>query len=386
MVRAVLPYPWERLARVSREAIRAERRIRSAVSAVLALDRVGASLSEILSAEARLDSFHAAPVAPKDERAIFFESVDGALAFAVEPEPSLASLVLARVLRRTAPLTGLDTPLDAVSRGALSAVVVEIARRAGSALPLRTRHEPPAGAHDARVDVRVELDGQAYHVAISVYDRAIPTSRALAPTDLRAAGELPIRIPIVSAVSLAEPATFAALANGDVWLPGDGWLSHAQQPPPVTAELASGDTGSRGLPWKALARAALCPEDGERGVEIGRSDAGRLVLRGNVVALGADVEAALRGGDEAMNGTEETLTSMALDAPIVVRVEVGSVTLTARQWDALRPGDVLETGLRLTEPAVLRVAGRDVARGELVSIDGELGVRIREIAPAERDE
>ena len=30
-----------------------------------------------------------------------------------------------------------------------------------------------------------------------------------------------------------------------------------------------------------------------------------------------------------MSSTEETLTSMALDAPIVVRVEVGSVTLTA---------------------------------------------------------
>ncbi|HVW25183.1 MAG TPA: FliM/FliN family flagellar motor switch protein [Polyangiaceae bacterium] len=385
MVRAVLPYPWERLPHVSREAIRAERRVRRAVSAVLALDRVGAALSEVLSAEVRLDLLHAAPVAPEDERAIFFESVDGAVAFAVEPEPSLASLVLARVLRRAAPLTALDTPLDAVSRGALSAVVVEIARRAGIALPLRARHEPPAGAHDARVDVRVGLDGRAYHVAISLYDRAIPTSRALAPTDLRAVGALPIRIPIVAAVSFAEPVTLAALASGDVWLPGDGWLSRGEHGP-APMEHGSGDTGTRGLPWNALARAALCPEDGERGVEIGRSDAGRLVLRGNVVALGADVEDALRGGDEAMNGTEETLTSMALDAPLVVRVEVGSVTLTARQWGALRPGDVLETGLRLAEPAVLRVAGREVARGELVSIDGELGVRIREIAPAERNE
>jgi flagellar motor switch/type III secretory pathway protein FliN len=85
-----------------------------------------------------------------------------------------------------------------------------------------------------------------------------------------------------------------------------------------------------------------------------------------------------------MSGTDETLTGMALDAPLVVRVEVGSVTLTARDWAALRPGDVLETGLRLSEPAVLRVAGREVARGELVSIDGELGVRIHEIIEGER--
>ena len=32
---------------------------------------------------------------------------------------------------------------------------------------------------------------------------------------------------------------------------------------------------------------------------------------------------------------------------------------------------------------VLRVAGLEVARGELVSVDGELGVRIREIAHGE---
>jgi flagellar motor switch/type III secretory pathway protein FliN len=28
---------------------------------------------------------------------------------------------------------------------------------------------------------------------------------------------------------------------------------------------------------------------------------------------------------------------------------------------------------------ILRVAGREVARGELVSLEGELGVRIREV-------
>ena len=82
--------------------------------------------------------------------------------------------------------------------------------------------------------------------------------------------------------------------------------------------------------------------------------------------------------------TSETLRDIALEAPVVVRVEVASVTLTARQWGALRPGDVLETGLRLSEPVVLRVAGREVARGELVSIDGELGVRVQELVEGER--
>jgi flagellar motor switch/type III secretory pathway protein FliN len=80
-----------------------------------------------------------------------------------------------------------------------------------------------------------------------------------------------------------------------------------------------------------------------------------------------------------MGDTDDTLREIALEADVVVRVEVGSVTLTAREWAELGPGDVIETGVRLTEPVVLRVAGREVARGELVNVDGELGVKISEI-------
>ncbi len=62
----------------------------------------------------------------------------------------------------------------------------------------------------------------------------------------------------------------------------------------------------------------------------------------------------------------------------MVRVELGAVTLTAREWSALRAGDVISIGRRVSEPVVLRIAGMEVAKGELVDIEGELGVRIRE--------
>jgi flagellar motor switch/type III secretory pathway protein FliN len=44
---------------------------------------------------------------------------------------------------------------------------------------------------------------------------------------------------------------------------------------------------------------------------------------------------------------------------------------------------VIETRHRIAEPVVLRIAGREVARGELVNIEGELGVRVRELLPVE---
>jgi flagellar motor switch protein FliM len=73
-----------------------------------------------------------------------------------------------------------------------------------------------------------------------------------------------------------------------------------------------------------------------------------------------------------------TIADLAFDAPVVVRVELGAVTLTAREWAALAPGDVIAVGRRVSEPAILRVGGVEVARGELVDVEGELGVRIRE--------
>ena len=79
------------------------------------------------------------------------------------------------------------------------------------------------------------------------------------------------------------------------------------------------------------------------------------------------------------NDVNETLTDAALDAPVVVRVELGVASLSARRWAELRPGDVLETGQPLGEAVLLRIAGRAVARGELVDVDGQVGVRVREI-------
>ena len=64
------------------------------------------------------------------------------------------------------------------------------------------------------------------------------------------------------------------------------------------------------------------------------------------------------------------------ETPVVVRVEVGSAQMTAREWAALGAGDVVALGKRIGENVVLRVGGAEVARGELVDIEGEVGVRI----------
>jgi flagellar motor switch protein FliN/FliY len=65
-----------------------------------------------------------------------------------------------------------------------------------------------------------------------------------------------------------------------------------------------------------------------------------------------------------------------LDVPVTLSVEIGRVSLTLSRLADLKPGDVIELARHSREPVELISGGRVVARGELVLIDTELGVRI----------
>ncbi|MCB9654312.1 MAG: FliM/FliN family flagellar motor switch protein [Deltaproteobacteria bacterium] len=64
------------------------------------------------------------------------------------------------------------------------------------------------------------------------------------------------------------------------------------------------------------------------------------------------------------------------DIPVSVSVELGRVRLTADEVIRLRAGMIIELGQTPNDPVDLVVNGRLVARGELVEIQGQLGVKI----------
>lgn len=72
----------------------------------------------------------------------------------------------------------------------------------------------------------------------------------------------------------------------------------------------------------------------------------------------------------------DALLRAAGDAPIDVVVELARVTMPLAELAALRPGEVLATGRALGERVTLRAGDRTIALGELVDVDGEIGVRI----------
>jgi hypothetical protein len=70
---------------------------------------------------------------------------------------------------------------------------------------------------------------------------------------------------------------------------------------------------------------------------------------------------------------DETLAD---DAAVDVAVAIGDLRMSMRALLELRPGQVLELGKPVGTAVELRVGARVVARGELVDVDGEVGVRV----------
>ncbi|NVJ10514.1 type III secretion system cytoplasmic ring protein SctQ, partial [Myxococcus sp. AM001] len=68
------------------------------------------------------------------------------------------------------------------------------------------------------------------------------------------------------------------------------------------------------------------------------------------------------------------------DVPLQIAVELARVPVTAQQVVGLRTGQVLELSRGPGEPVELSVNGKVVARGELVELEGQLGVRIITLA------
>jgi len=239
-------------------------------------------------------------------------------------------------------------PADPLVAGALGALVVELARRTGAESALRASTEPPTTNRELSLQITVALGGKPYDLGVTLNGDWQPTG-ALATPALRDLGELPITLPLIWTITSIDPAELALLEPGDALFPG------------AARELG----GS----------AVLAGPCAEWGLAVTLTETGGLVLRGERVALAVDGGAHMPEpeGDAAV---PELVSRTALEAPIVVRVELGSVTLLAREWAELKAGDVIETGRRIAEPVILRVAGQEVAHGELVNVDGELGVRI----------
>lgn len=71
-----------------------------------------------------------------------------------------------------------------------------------------------------------------------------------------------------------------------------------------------------------------------------------------------------------------------MDVPVIVEVVMGDVTLSIDALQNMEPDDVLSLERETGDGVDIYVSGRLMARGELMVVDGELGVTLREIIDA----
>lgn len=348
----IRPYPWGSLDKVPRRALRRMAELREH-PARLVPEGVEGVLASLVGARIEVKLAGLALGAPA-QRLVEIGLAWGESRVTLGAEPALVTALLERLLARPFALPRPDAELEPSVAGAFAALCVEVARRSASE-PVALSTPLVPNAETLRALFHVHVDARAYAAYALATVEARPACDAVRP-ELATLGELPLAIPVVVAAALASRDELRRLAPGAAFVPGaQCWIDLA-----------------------GAGRGALVAATGERGAWVDLTPDGRLVLRGDSAELSHD------GSDSAITMSEaddvnQTLVDAALEAPVVVRVELGVVSLSAAEWARLRPGDVLETGRRVAEPVMLRVAGRVVARGELVDVDGEVGVRVREL-------
>lgn len=364
----VAPFPWGALDRVPREATTALRDVRRVVRRAVSDGAIAGALGQVVSGRVELMVAGLEVIASPDgagERPLrgasfVLGTTDGSLRVGVELDRDLARRLVAGVTGREARLGDPSKPLDPALTGAAAAIVAAAARRAHGdeavLVPLGTGELRLApGERAIRLHATVLVDDDAYAALVTLpFARRAIAKRADGAALLATLGDVPVSMPVVVAVALATRAELGGATRGDAFLPGDGWTVRRD--------------GSA-----LVGRVSLAAPASERAIAGTLGSDGAIVV-GGAEGLPLEVQAMTTTDDAGANGAADAV----LEAPIVVRVELGAVTLTAREWGALSPGDVVALGRRVSEPVVLRVAGVEVARGELVDIEGELGVRIRD--------
>ena len=92
-----------------------------------------------------------------------------------------------------------------------------------------------------------------------------------------------------------------------------------------------------------------------------------------------DIDAASANSSDAA-ATAEKPTSRLIDhVDVEVEILLGATQITVAELERLKQGDTIEVDRFISEAADIRVNGRTIGRGEIVTVDDKFAVRITQI-------
>jgi len=281
---------------------------------------------------------------------------------ALEVDPRLAAQVADRAFGGAggdevhAPVT----PLSDAERGALAYVAARLVVASGTPFVVRGVVTSPfalAGALGdggaAVLPARVRLGDAVGLARLWLPERLLDALSIAAPAPAGAAVlRVPVDLVLEAAWGTISRADLSALRVGDAVLFDESWLSSAREG--LAGEVRARIAGARRMVLRCSA------------------DAGE--IRVKTIDVGADPGATK--GKRMDTDTKKTATDRGGDAPLEIAVEIARFTMPLSEVAALAPGEVLATGRAIGERVTLRANGESVATGELVDVDGEVGVRV----------
>lgn len=252
--------------------------------------------------------------------------------------------------------------LDEIATGALGYLGARLADAYGDEMRLaavttdaRAVREALGPGSPLLVEARIALGASSGRARWWVGKGGPASSRAPSPMRVQALGRVELSLTARIATLVLTRAELESLGPGDVVVPDRVSLARGPRGWYGTADLQV--DGARRTRWRCRAEQAML----------------------TVEAVEIDEELAMTEGTKGNGQPAHDALTLATDAPVEIAVEIARFTLPLAELSRLRPGEVLSTGRTIGDEVALRAGGRAIAKGELVDVDGEVGVRVTEI-------
>ncbi len=370
------PYPFHSLPRVSRRAVVLLRRFAGRLPR-LRTEAAVATVEKLLGTEVSFE-MPVPEICPADavaERtaatvsAVLESSSAGAPSrLVVDFPPQLVAAVVDRMLGGNAEnaLARSVLPLDDLSRGVFAYALARFGQSLDSEWRLsevltEQSASPRAESGDCVAlawPIRVHLGPQPHTVRLWVPESAAPALAATLPASgagcplLDALLGVEVKLVAKGGEATLENEELRSLRPGDVVVVDRSALQRGEQHWTGAADVML--LGARRALWRCSVENRTLRVD-----SIQRSE-----------------ELAMGQGQTKTQHSREDLIKLAGDAPLELTVELARFTLPLEEVANLQPGIVLTTGRPVGESVTLRAGGHAFASGELVDVDGEVGVRI----------
>ena len=232
----------------------------------------------------------------------------------------------------------------------------------------------PRSASQASENVSA-VDSAAAQAAAGLVPAAVPLLPGTAVSD-------PDAVPMPAAATSAVTARLSGEVSGDVVLVLSGEVADALQNSPVgRMDVAAALRPALEAAAATLGRVRVDSERVEEPVAAldGLRDKGMFVavplLAGGACQATFALQVTLPQARGGARGSLELLRHVAME----VTVEIGRTRMTVGELLSLHPGEVVELDRAASAPADLLVNGTLIARGEVVVVDEDFGLRISEI-------